>query len=149
MGTTKSTSNRWSGVECRWPKWALFVAFLIAIPVPYLMIVVGGMVPMFFILYLAVLGLFVALPKFTTEGFWMVGILWAHVVILGGLLYIGASVIYQVLYRFLPQRYAKLMVFSLIAVLIILASIFDIYRFPGHNHAPPANIFRFIKAFAT
>jgi len=133
---------------CRWAKWVLFVAFLITIPVPYIMIVVGGMVPMFFILFLAVQGLIVALPKFTAEGFWMLGILWAHVLILGGLLYIGASGVCWVLFRVLPQRYAKFIVFAFIAVLFVLASIFDIYRIPGHNYAPPANIFRFIKAFA-
>jgi len=134
---------------CRWPKWALFVAFLITIPVPYIMFVVGGMVPMFFILFLAIRGLIVALPKFTAEGFWMLGVLWAHVVILGGLLYIAASGIHWFLFRVLPQRHAKFIVFVLIAVIFVLASIFDIYRVPGHNYAPPANIFRFIKAFAT
>ena len=134
---------------CRWSKWALFVAFLIVIPVPDIMIVVGGMVPMFFILFLAIQGLIVALPKFTAEGFWMLGVLWAHVVILGGLLYIGASGIHWFLLRVLPQRHAKFIVFALIAVLFALASIFDIYHVHGHNYAPPANIFRFIKAFAT
>jgi hypothetical protein len=113
------------------------------------MIVVGGMVPMFFILFLAVQGLIVALPKFTAEGFWMLGILFAHIVVLGGLLYIGASGIHWFLFRFLPQTYAKFIVFALIAVLFVLASIFDIYRMPGHNYAPPANIFKFIRAFAT
>lgn len=131
----------------RWPKWVLFVAFSITIPVPYLMIVVGGMVPLFFILYLAVQGLVVALPKFTSEGFWMLGILWAHVLILGGLLYMGASGIHWFLFRVLPQRYAKFLVIALIAVLFVLASNFDIYRVPGHNSAPPANLFRFLKVF--
>jgi hypothetical protein len=112
------------------------------------MIVVGGLVPMFFILFLAVQGLIVALPKFTAEGFWMLGILWAHVVILGGLLYIGACGIHWFLFHVLPQRHAKFMVLALIMGLIILASIFNIYRVPGHNYAPPGNIFRFIKEFA-
>ena len=71
---------------CRWPKWALFIAFLITIPVPYFMFVVLGLVPMFFILFLAIQGLIVALPKFTAQGFLMLGVLWAHVVIFGGLL---------------------------------------------------------------
>jgi len=71
------------------------------------------------------------------------------VVILGGLLYITASGIHWFLFRVLPQRHAKFILFVLIAVIFVLASIFDIYRVPGHNYAPPANIFRFIKAFAT
>jgi hypothetical protein len=141
------SSESWDG--CRWSKWALFVAFVIAIPVPYFMIVVGGLVPMFFILVLAVRGLIVALPKFTAEGFWMLGILWAHVAILGGLLYIGASGIHWFLFRVLAQRHAKVVLFAVIVVLFVLASIFDIYRVPGHNYAPPANIYRFIRELAT
>lgn len=134
---------------CRWPKWALFVAFLMTVPVPYYMIVVGGMVPLFFILFLAVQGLIVALPKFTAEGFWMLGILWTHVVVLGTLLYIGASIIHWLLFRVLPRRLAKIMLFAFIATLVALSSLFPIYRLPGHNYAPPANIFRFLPMFAT
>jgi hypothetical protein len=74
-----------------WPKWTLFAALILTVPVPYFMVVVGGIVPTFYIIYLAVHGLIVALPKFTAEGFWMLGILWAHVVILAGLLYVAAA----------------------------------------------------------
>jgi hypothetical protein len=62
----------------RWTKWILFGGFLLTVPVPFFMLVVGGIVPTFCIIYLAVHGLIVALPKFTAEGFWMLGILWAH-----------------------------------------------------------------------
>lgn len=130
-----------------WPKWVLFTVFLIVMPVPYFMIVVGGLVPMSFILFLAAQGIIVALPKFTTEGFWMLGILWAHVVILGGFLYIIAYGITWFLFRVLPRRYALFVVCGLFAALIV-ASTFEIYRLPGHNSSPPANIFRFIGGFA-
>ena len=128
-----------------WSRWALFVALLITIPVPYYMIVVGGLVPFFFILFLALQGLIVALPKFTAEGFFILAILWTHVVILGGLLFLGASGIHWLLFRVLPPQYAKFIVLALITVLILWASIFDIYRAPGHNYAPPANLLKFIK----
>lgn len=124
----------------------LFVAFLITVPVPYYMVVVGGLVPTFCILCLAVLGLVVALPKFTGEGFFMLGILWAHVVSLGGLLYLAAAGITRVLFRLLPARIALVVLFVLIVTLFI-ASTFDIYRMPGHNSAPPADIFRILKSF--
>ena len=68
----------------------LFAAFILMVPVPYYMLVVGGIVPTFLIIFIAVRGLIVALPKFTAEGFWMLTILWAHVVILGGILYLVA-----------------------------------------------------------
>lgn len=131
-----------------WSKWAVFAVFLITIPVPYIMIVVGGLVPMVFILFLAVQGLIVALPKFTTEGYWMLGILWAHVVILGGLLYVIAYGITWFLFRVLPRRYALLVVFGLVAALFV-ASTFEMYRLPGHNSSPPANIFRIFQGIAT
>ena len=130
----------------RWPKWTLFAAFLLAVPAPYFMIVVGGIVPTVCIIYLAVHGLIVALPKFTAEGFWMLGILWAHVVILAGLLYVAAAVLSWLLFRFLPYRYALVVVLGLIVALFV-ASTFEIYRVPGHNSAPPANIFRIYKGF--
>ena len=140
--------NDLSTNSSRWPKWTLFAALLLAVPVPYFMVVVGGIVPTFCIIYLAVQGLIVALPKFTAEGFWMLGILWAHVVILGGLLYVSAAGINWLLFRFLPYRYALVVVLGLIVALFV-ASAFEIYRVPGHNSAPPANIFRIYKSFAT
>jgi hypothetical protein len=130
-----------------WPKWVLFAAFLITIPVPYVMVVVGGMIPTICIIYLAVYGLFIALPKFTLEGFWMLGILWAHVIIIAGILYIAAAGFTWLLFRLLPSLYALFGVFVLIVVLFV-ASTFEIYRLPGHNSAPPANLLRVIKAFA-
>jgi hypothetical protein len=117
------------------------------------MVVIGGLVPMCFILFLAVQDLFVALPKFTVEGFFMLGILWAHVMIVGGLLYVIAYGICWVLFRVLPHRYALIVVFGLIAALFVastfVASTIEIYRLPGHNSAPPANILRIIREFAT
>ena len=140
--------NALSTNASRWSKWTLYAAFLLTVPVPYFMLVVGGIVPTFCIIYLAVQGLIVALPKFTAEGFWMLGILWAHVVILGGLLYVSAAGINWLLFRFLPYRYALVVVLGLIVALFV-ASAFEIYRVPGHNSAPPANIFRIYKSFAT
>jgi len=125
----------------------LFGAFLITIPVPFFMIVVGGMIPTICIVYLAVYGLFVALPKFTLEGFWMLGILWTHVIILAGLLYIVAASINWLLFRLLPSRAALFGVLVVIVVLFV-ASTFEIYRLPGHNSAPPANLLQVIRNFA-
>jgi hypothetical protein len=138
--------DREPGRSGRWSKWALFIAFVAVFPVPYIMIVVGGLVPLSFILLLAVRGTVVALPKFTAEGFWMLGILWAHVAILGGILYVVASAIHWLLHRVLPQRHAKFVVIASIAALFVLAATSEIYRLPGHNYAPPANLFRLVKA---
>lgn len=125
----------------------LFVVFLLTVPVPYYMVVVGGMVPPFFIIYLAVRGLVTALPKFTAEGFFMLGILWAHVVIFGGILYLLAAGITWALFRAFPARYA-LGVAVALSVTLFIAATCQIYRVPGHNSAPPADIFRFLKVFS-
>jgi hypothetical protein len=125
----------------RWPKWTLFMTSFLTVPVPFFMLVVGGIVPTVYTTYLAIQGLVVALPKFTTEGFWMLGILWAHVLILGGLLYVAAVGTTWVLFRLFPHRFALLSVVLLIVALLVL-SIFEIYRVPGHNSSPPANLFR-------
>ena len=127
-------------------KWVLFVAFLATVPVPFYMLVVGGLVPTLCIIILAARGLVVALPKFTGEGFFILAILWAHIGILGGLLYLAASGFSWVLHRVFPHRYAQAVVAVLILALLV-ASTFDIYRIPGHNSAPPANIFRMFKGF--
>jgi len=69
-------------------------------------------------------------------------------VILGGDLYVAARGIHWSLFRVLPQRIAKVLVFTLIAALVLMAAFFEVYRVPGHDVAPPANIFRFMKEFA-
>ncbi len=140
--------NPQSNKPSRWPKWTLFAVFLLTVPVPYYMLVVGGIVPTFCIIYLAIHGLFVALPKFTAESFWMLGILWAHVVILGGLLYAVAAAITWFFFRVLRARYAVLVVVALIITLFVVST-FEIYRVPGHNSAPPANILRILRSFIT
>jgi hypothetical protein len=77
----------------------------------------------------------------------MLGILWAQVIIIAGILYIVAAGVNRLLFRLLPSRAALFGVFVLIVVLSV-ASTFEIYRLPGHNSAPPANILQVIKDFA-
>jgi hypothetical protein len=134
--------------SCRWSKWTLFVVLLLTVPVPYYMLVVGGIVPTMFIVFISVQGLIIALPKFTAEGFSMLGILWVHVLILGSLLYLAAHVITRLMFYFMPDRYALWVVICLI-VALFMTSTFEIYRMPGHNSAPPANILRVYKSLAT
>jgi len=74
----------------------------------------------------------------------MLAILWAHVVILGGILYLIVAGINWLLFRLLPHRYALALILGLV-VALFAASTFEIYRVPGHNSAPPANVFRIYK----
>ena len=78
----------------------------------------------------------------------MLGILWAHVVILGGFLYLAAYGMTWLSFRIISYRYAFLVVIGLIATLFV-ASTLEIYRLPGHHSAPPANILYILRSLAT
>jgi hypothetical protein len=124
---------------------ALFAASVLFVPVPFYMIVVGGLVPLAWICLICLQGLADGLPKLTGEGLFMAGFLLAHVLILGGLLYLASALVCWVLLRLLPARLARLVVALLIAG-GATASAFEIYRLPGHNSSPPANIVRVFRA---
>ena len=74
----------------------------------------------------------------------MLAILWAHVLILGGLLYLAADGVTWILFRLFPHRFAVFFVVLLIVALFVL-SMFEIYWVPGHNSSPPANLFRIFR----
>lgn len=135
------TASRRSG------KWVLFAALLLTVPAPFFMLVVGGLIPTAAILFIAVRGLVVALPKFTGEGFAILAILGAHVAVLGGVLYLAAAGISRALFWALPAAWARLVIVLLVASLVV-ASFFQVYRLPGHNRAPPANLVGVLRAFA-
>ena len=128
-------------------RWILFAVFLLTLPMPFYMIVVGGSIPAFSTIYFTIRGTFVALSKFphyTTEGFFILGILWAHVIILSALIYIVAFGINWCLFRALSKRYA-IFVLIILIISLFVASMFEIYRIPGHNSAPPANLIGVLK----
>lgn len=126
----------------------MFTAFVLFVPVPYYMIVAGGIVTTAWKAYLSVQGLFIALPKFTVEGFWLLLIVWTHTFLFAGILYVAAHVLTWLLFLVLSRRSAYITVFVLIAVLI-WASTYEIYRMPGHNSSPPGNIGRLYKGLFT
>lgn len=130
----------------KWSKWILFIALLFFVPAPFYMIVVGGLIPTIIIVHMTLQGLIVAIPKFTAEGFWMLGILFIHVLILGGILFLAAFIISWVLFRLLPKRLAQISIVAIVCSLVV-ASTFEIYRLPGHNSAPPANIVKVLKSW--
>jgi hypothetical protein len=127
-------------------KWVLFGVSLVTVPVPYFMVVVGGIVPTAAIMALAAHGSVVFLTKLTLEGVWMLGILWAHVALFGGLLYAVSAVLTGLLFRVFPAGVSVACV-AVLAVVLLLASTFEIYRQPGHNSAPPADLFGIVKGF--
>jgi hypothetical protein len=110
------------------------------------MVVVGGIVPTAAIMALAAHGSIVFLTKLTLEGVWMLGILWAHVALFGGLLYALSTAIAWIVFRVFPAG-ASLACVAVLSAVLLLASTFEIYREPSHNSAPPADLFRIVKGF--
>ena len=117
----------------------LFAAAFLLAPVPYLVLVVSGLVPLAWIFVAALQGIVVDLPKLTQESFFLVGLLLAHLLILGSGLYFAAWGVATLLVRLLTQRLAALAVAGLVAA-GIFASTHDIYRVPGHHGAEPADL---------
>lgn len=140
--------NTRSGKPPRWSKWTLFTALLLTVPVPYFLVVVLGFVPTVCIIFQAVYGFLVAVPKWSAEGFWILGILGAHVVIFGGLLYAGAVSCTWLFFRLMPVRYARLALVAVIVGLLVMA-MFDIYREPSHGMAAPVNLPRMLQKCGT
>lgn len=136
-----------SGNVNRRVTWILFIVLLLTIPVPFYMVVVGGLIPTGIIILLTLRGMIVAIPKLSSEGFVMLGILGAHVAILGGLLYLLAAGVARMLCWMLSKGYAVMVAMILVAALIAL-SCFDIYRLPSHHVARPANLVEVFRAFA-
>jgi hypothetical protein len=142
-GTVTSEKH---GRSRRRAKWVLFGVSLLSVPVPYFMVVVGGMVPTAAIIALAAYGSIVFLTKLALEGVWMLGILWAHVALFGGILYALSAAVTWVVFRFFPAGVSTAFV-AVLAAVLLLASTFEIYRQPGHNSAPPADLFGILKGF--
>jgi hypothetical protein len=138
IGTTRETAQG-SASPKRRARWWLFAALATFLPAPFFMLVIGGLVPTLWIAVFTLRGAVVAIPKGTSEGVAMLGILLVHVVVLGGLLLLVALMITWLLFRLLPESKARAVVVVLIVVLFG-ASFFRIYRIPGHNSAPPANL---------
>jgi hypothetical protein len=112
------------------------------------MIVVGGVVPLAWTLVFFLRGAIVAIPKGTAEGFYMLAILLAHLLVIGGALYVLSAVVGRLLRWTLRHRTA-LIVAGLFTIDGAVASWFDIYHIPGHNSAPPANLLRLLAERST
>jgi hypothetical protein len=126
---------------------ALFLAFVLLLPVGFFVFVFGGLLPLAWIFLTALVGLIAGLLDLSGDAVLMIGILWAHVLILGGLLYLAAALICRLLYRLLNRRAAEVVVVLLIGSLAV-GSLFDISRLPSHGSGPSANIVRVFREFA-
>ena len=120
-------------------KWILFAASGVFVPVPFFLLVIGGLVPLLWILIFTIKGAAVGIPKLTVGAFVMVGILLAHVLVIALALYGLSVAVTRLLFRVLRPRLARLAVLLIVAALGI-ASLFPIYRLAGHSRVSPVNI---------
>ena len=88
---------------------------------------------------MTVQGFVTAMPKWSWEAFAMLSIMTVHLVIFTPLLFLAAAVVTRVVFWVLAPRKAMLVILIGVAALFVAAS-YDIYRLPGHNSAPPANL---------
>jgi hypothetical protein len=126
--------------------WILFAALGVFLPVPFFLLVIGGLVPFLWILIFTIKGAAVGIPKMTKEAFVMVGILLSHLLVLALPLYGLSVAITRLLFRVLSPRLARLAVLLMVAGLAI-ASLFPIYHLAGHSRATPINILRVFQGW--
>lgn len=138
------SSDRGRVVDEIYARRLLFAAAVLFVPTPFFMIVVGGLVPLAWTLLFFLRGAIVAIPKGTAEGFFTLGILSAHLFVIGGALYALSALLGRVLRWGLGPRGA-LIAAGVFAIGGAVASWFDIYRIPGHNSAPPASLLRLLS----
>jgi len=97
------SSDRGRVVDEIYARRLLFAAAVLFVPTPFFMIVVGGLVPLAWTLLFFLRGAIVAIPKGTAEGFFTLGILSAHLFVIGGALYALSALLGLLLPRALAE----------------------------------------------
>lgn len=125
-------------------KWILFSVFLLIVPVPFYLVVVGGLTPTIFSIYLSLRGIAAVITKHDKESLFILIILGTQAALFSFIFYLIAWAVSRVLSRVISKRLLGVVVTGIVIALSI-ASLFDIYRLPGHNSAPPGNILNILK----
>lgn len=125
-------------------KWILFSVFLLFVPVPFYLVVVGGLVPTVFSIFLSLMAIAAAITKHDRQSLYMLVILGILAALFSSIFYLIAWAVSRLLNRFIAKRAMTAVVVGIVMALSI-ASLFDIYRLPGHNSAPPGNILNIVR----
>lgn len=125
-------------------KWILFSVFLLIVPVPFYLVVVGGLVPTAFSIFLSLMAIAAVVTKHDKQSLYMLVILGSQAALFSALFYFVAWVVSRLLCRVIPRRFIAAVVVSIVVV-FFAASVFEIYRLPGHNSAPPGNILNILR----
>ncbi|UCF57162.1 MAG: hypothetical protein JSW15_01365 [Deltaproteobacteria bacterium] len=125
-------------------KWILFSVFLLIVPVPFYLVVVGGLVPTVFSIFLSLMAIAAVITKHDKESLYMLIILAPQAALFSSLFYFIAWAVSRVLRRVIPKRFMAAVVVGIVMA-FVAASVFDIYRLPGHNSSPPGNILNILR----
>lgn len=125
-------------------KWILFSVFLIIVPVPFYLVVVGGLVPTAFSIFLSLMAIAAVVTKHDKQSLYMLVILGFQAALFSSLFYFVAWAVSRLLCRVIPKRFMAAVVVSIVMG-FFAASVFEIYRLPGHNSAPPGNILNILR----
>lgn len=125
-------------------KWILFPVFLITVPVPFYLVVVGGMVPTGVSIFLSLMAIAALITEHDKQSLYILVILGFQAALFSSLFYLIAWAVSRFLCRVIPERFMAAVVVG-IAMAFFAASLFTIYRLPGHNSAPPGNILDILR----
>lgn len=125
-------------------KWILFPVFLITVPVPFYLVVVGGMVPTGVSIFLSLMAIAALITEHDKQSLYILVILGFQAALFSSLFYLIAWAVSRLLCRVIPERFMAAVVVG-IAMAFFAASLFTIYRLPGHNSAPPGNILDILR----
>ena len=131
-------------MSAKMTKWILFSVFLLVVPVPFYLVVVGGLVPTAFSIFLSLMAIAAVVTKHDKQSLYMFVLLCFQAALFSSLLYFVAWAVSRLLYRVIPKRFMAAVVVSIVMV-FFAASIFEIYRLPGHNSAPRGNILNILR----
>lgn len=125
-------------------KWILFSVFLLIVPVPFYLVVVGGLVPTVFSIFLSLMAIVAVITKHDRESLYILIILGIQAALFSSIFYLIAWAVSRLFNRFIAKRVMTAVVVGIVMVLSI-ASLFDIYRLPGHNSGRPGNILNILR----
>jgi hypothetical protein len=124
--------------------WVLFSVFLLTVPVPFYLVVVGGLVPTVFSIFFFLMAIAAVITKHDKQSLYILVIVGLQAAMFSSLFYFIAWGVSRVLCRVIPKRFIASFVVSIVMA-FFAASVFDIYRLAGHNSAPPGNIFNVLR----
>jgi cell shape-determining protein MreD len=95
-------------------------------------------------IFFSLMAIAAVITKHDKQSLYMLVILGLQAALFSSLFYFIAWAVSRLLCRVIPERLMAAVVVG-IAMAFFAASVFNIYRLPGHNSAPPGNILDILR----